>query len=112
MMSEFYLIAGMMMVTFSIRYTMFAVAGRVEFPDYLTRALRYVPPTVLTAITVPAILIPTGDQIAFSPSNAYLIGALVACIVGWFSKNLLLTIVVGMLTFLGWQWLLASLPLA
>lgn len=108
MTTEIYLIAGMMLVTFSIRYTMFAAAGKIEFPDYLTRALRYVPPTVLTAITVPAILMPSGNQIVFSLSNSYLIGGLAACIAGWFSKNLLVTIVAGMATFLGWQWALAS----
>jgi hypothetical protein len=32
----------------------------------------------------------------------------VACGVGWFSQNLLLTIVSGMLAFLGWQWLLTA----
>jgi branched-subunit amino acid transport protein len=105
-MYELYLIAGMALVTFAIRYAMFAVAGRLEFPDRLVNALRYVPPAVLTAITVPAVLMPTGDTINLSFSNAYLVGGLVACGVGWFSKNLLLTILLGMLAFWGWQWLL------
>jgi branched-subunit amino acid transport protein len=106
-MQLFYLIAGMALVTFLIRYTMFALGERAKFPDLLVRALRYVPPTVLTAITVPAVLMPGGDKLELSYTNAYLIGAIVACAVGWFSQNLLLTIVVGMLTFLGWQWVLA-----
>jgi branched-subunit amino acid transport protein len=106
-MTEFYLIGGMALVTFLIRYSLFAVSGRIKFPDYLVRALRYVPPTVLIAITVPAVLIPGGDEIMLNYTNPYLIGALVACGVGWFSQNLLLTIVTGMGAFLGWQWLLA-----
>ena len=85
---------------------MFLLAGRYEFPAGVTNALRFVPPTVLTAIIVPAVLIPTGETIDLSVTNAYLVGALVAVGVGWFSKNLLLTIVVGMAAFLGWQWLL------
>ena len=106
-MSFFYLIGAMALVTFSIRYFMFALGERLKFPHLLERALRYVPPTVLTAISVPAVLMPTGDNIDLSYTNPYLLGAIVACGVGWFSQNLLLTIVTGMLAFLGWQWLLA-----
>ena len=105
-MNEVYLIAGMVLVTFGIRYSMFVVAGRIEFPTQLVNALRYVPPVVLTAIIVPAVLIPDGDGIQFSFTNPYLVGAIVAFGVGWLSKNLLLTIVVGMLAFWGWQWVL------
>ena len=50
--------------------------------------------------------IPTGDAIQFSYTNPYLAGGVIAFIVGWFSKNLLLTIVLGMLAFWGWQWVL------
>lgn len=104
-MNELYLIAGMAVVTFAIRYSMFAVAGRVEFPARLNNALRYVPPAVLTAIIVPAVLMPGGESIDLSWTNAYLVGAVVAAVVGWTSRNLLLTIVIGMGMFLGWQWL-------
>ena len=107
-MGEVYLIGGMALVTFAIRYSMFAVAGRVEFPERLVDALRYVPPAVLTAIIVPAILIPTGQGLNLSYTNVYLMGGLFAAAVGWFSKNLLLTIVLGMLAFWGWQWILAT----
>lgn len=108
-MNELYLIAGMVVVTFGIRYSMFAVAGRVEFPTPLVNALRYVPPAVLTALIVPAILIPNGQGIQFSYTNPYLVGAIVAFGVGWVSKNLLLTIVVGMAAFWGWQWVLITM---
>lgn len=105
-MSEVYLIVGMALVTFGIRYSMFAVAGRFEFPSGVVDALRYVPPAVLTAIIVPSVLMPNGEAVDFSLTNAYLIGAVVAGVVGWFSKNLLLTIVIGMGAFVGWQWIL------
>lgn len=108
-MTELYLIAGMAVVTFGIRYSMYAVAGRVEFPTQLINALRYVPPAVLTALIVPAVLIPTGEGIWLSYTNPYLVGAIVAFGVGWISKNLLLPIVVGMAAFWGWQWLLPML---
>lgn len=105
-MNELYLITGMAVVTFVIRYSMFAMAGRFKFPARLNEALRYVPPAVLTAIIVPAVLMPNGESIDVSWTNAYLVGAVVAAVVGWVSKNLLLTIVVGMAVFLLWQWLI------
>lgn len=105
-MNEVYLIAGMMLVTFGIRYSMFVVAGRYEFPTGVVNALRFVPPAVLTAIIVPAVLIPTGESIDISLSNAYLVGALAAMALSWFTRNLLLTIVIGMAAFWGWSWLL------
>jgi branched-subunit amino acid transport protein len=106
--TEFLMLAGMMAVTFGTRYSMFTLAGRVEFPGWLVNALRYVPPVVLTAIIVPAVLIPGGGTVQVSYTNPYLVGGLVACGVGWLSKNLLSTIVLGTLAFWGWQWLLLS----
>lgn len=105
-MREVYLIAGMAIVTFSIRYLLLAISNRVKLSAQLIQALRYIPPAVLTAIIVPATLIPSGEEIILSYTNARLIGAIMAVIVSWYSKNLLLTILVGMLTFFAWQWLL------
>lgn len=108
-MSELFLIGGMALCTFAIRYTMFGISERLEFPKQLVRALRYVPPAILAAIVVPDVLIPTGSSIELGYTNARLVGAVVAFSVGWFSQNLLLTIVLGMLAFLGWQWVLSTL---
>jgi branched-subunit amino acid transport protein len=104
--NEILMIAGMAVVTFGIRYIMFPISGRFQFPPLFERALGYVPPAVLSAIIVPSILMPTGDSINLNLTNPYLIGAAAACIVGWFYKNLLLTIVVSMIVFLGSQWIL------
>ena len=107
-MQEFYLIGGMMFVTFLIRYLPLAVSGRIQLTPRLIQALQFVPPAILTAIVVPAVLIST-DKISIGYTNARLIGAIAAIAVGWFTQNLLLTIVVGMLVFFGWQGLLAAL---
>ncbi len=106
--NEMILIGGMTAVTFGIRYSMFLVAGRITFPPRLENALRYVPPAVLTAIIVPAVLIPSGDEMMVSYTNPYFVAALIACAVGWISKNLLLTIVLGMIAFWAWQWILMT----
>lgn len=103
-MNEFLLISGMALVTFSIRYSMFAMSGRLRLSQPLLDALRYVPPVVLTAIVVPAVLMPSGDTLEFGLNNARLVGAIAAFGTGWFTRNLLLTIVVGMVIFFLWQW--------
>lgn len=98
-MNEVALIFGMFLVTFSVRYLLFAAAGRVHFPGWLSTALGFVPPAVLTAIIVPAVLMPQG-QMWLSYSNPWLLAALVAALVALVRKDLLTTIVVGMLVFL------------
>ncbi len=107
-MFEIYLIAGMAVVTFSIRYVLFAIAGRFEFPKPIQKALQYVPPTVLTAIIVPSILYPSGEALQLNFQNAYLFGGTVAFGVGLWRKNLLITILAGMASFLLWRWIFAS----
>jgi branched-subunit amino acid transport protein len=102
-MNEWLLIGGMALVTFAIRYPLLALSGRIQMPDALVRGLSYVPPVVLTAIVVPAILLPDGQTLWLAPSNPRLIGAMACIVVGLWRGNLLLTIVVGMSTFWAWQ---------
>lgn len=101
-MNEFLLIAGMTIVTFLIRYPVLALSGKFNLSESFLQILRYVPPAVLTAIVVPAVLMPE-DQLLLSYTNARLVGAIAAVAIGLWRKNLLLTIVVGMVVFLGWQ---------
>jgi len=105
-LTEVYLILGMMLVTFPVRYTMFALSGKLQFSPRFQQLLGYVPVAILTAIVIPAILIPQGDRLLFSPTNPRLIAAIIAFVVGWWRGSLLLTIVVGMGVFLVCQWLL------
>lgn len=105
-MNELLLITGMALITFAIRYSFLPISDRIKFPPQFFKVFRYVPPAVLTGIVVPAVLISTGDQIFLSYTNARLVGAIAALLIGFLYQNLLLTIVVGMTTFFVWQWLL------
>lgn len=107
-MNEVVLIVGMMLVTFGVRYPVLALVGKIDLPEPVFRALRYVPPAVLTAIVMPALLMPEGNQISLSHTNAALIAGVIAGVVSWRSKSLLLTIVIGMGVFLGWRALLGT----
>jgi branched-subunit amino acid transport protein len=104
-LSEIYMVTGMAAVTFGIRYMLFPVSGRMQFPKWLEKGLRYVPPAVLTAIIVPSVLIPDGKTLDLNLDNPYLIGAVAACIIGGVFKNLLMTIVLSMVIFLGARWI-------
>ena len=101
-MSEWLLISGMALVTGLIRYPMIALSGRLRLPERLLQALKYVPPAVLTAIVVPAVVIDQG-ALWLSWQNARIVGAIAALAIGLWRQNLLLTIVVGMAVFLLWQ---------
>jgi len=96
-------ILGAGLVTFAIRLSFIVVLGQMNVPDSIRRALRFVPAAVLSAIIFPEVLRP-GGQFDFSPGNTRLIAAVLAALVAWRTKNVLLTIAVGM----GAVWVLQS----
>lgn len=105
---EIALLLGMATITFAIRYTLFAVGDRVRFSPLVKQGLGYVPVAVLTAIIVPAMLMPNGEGLQLTLDNAYLVGGIVAALIAAFSRNLLLTIFGSMLVFFLWRWWLAD----
>lgn len=101
-METWWIVLGMAAVTFGVRYPVLALAGKAEIPPSLLRALNYVPATILTAILVPEVLLRDG-QLVFGLNNAYLVGAVMAFVIAWRFNKLLLTIIIGMATFLLWH---------
>lgn len=95
-MTEFGIILGMFAVTFGVRYPVLALVSRIDLPEWLRRSLKFVPPAVLAAITLPAVLIRDGNRLDLSPSNDYLLAGIVAAIVAHRTNNLLWTILSGM----------------
>ena len=104
-MNEKLLILGMMLATFSVRYVMFGASSRIKLSPALLNALRYVPPVVLSAIVAPEVLLSDG-ALSVGLMNARLVGAIAAIIISYTTRNLLLTIVVGMVGFFAWQGLM------
>ncbi len=103
---EIFLILGMAAVTFGIRFVLFALADRMTLPNLVERSLKFIPPAVLTAITVPAVLMPEGS-LDISLGNSYLVAGVLATIAGILSKNLLITILVGLIGFFLYRLILA-----
>jgi branched-subunit amino acid transport protein len=83
------------LLTYAIRLSFIALHGRWQPPLLFQRALRYVPPAVLSAILLPEIFLPGGHP-DFSLLNPRLLAGILAALVAWRTRNTFLTIVVGM----------------
>ncbi len=96
------ILAGIL--TYAIRLSFIVLQDRIRMPDLIQRALRYVPPAVFTAVFLPELFLNDGN-LNFSLGNARLISGLLAILVAWRTKNIVLTIVAGMLAL----WILQAL---
>jgi len=92
-----FLLGGLL--TFGMRFFFIYLLGRFEVPETMRRALRFVPPAVLTAIVTPELLIRSG-RMDVSLANFRLLAGVAAVLIAWRTKNTLLTIVGGMLALL------------
>lgn len=95
------------LITFTYRWSFVILFERLNVPPWLQRMLRFVPIAALTAIITPELLIQQG-AINLSPSNTRLIAGAIASLVAYKTRNVLVTIVVGMLAL----WLLNALVAA
>ncbi len=82
-------------ITFLIRFSLIYLFGRFQIPQTMRQALRYVPPAVLSAITLPELFF-QNEVLDFSLANTRLLAGLFAILIAWISRNTLLTIVAGM----------------
>lgn len=101
------------LLTVSLRASLIVLAGRREMPPLFLRALRFVPPAVLAALIFPGMLLhsatvdlPWGALPWLGWLNERTLAAVVGAVVMWRSKNVLLTIVVGMVALWALQLLL------
>lgn len=109
-METWLLIFGMALITFAIRYSLFAFP-ELRFPPLVRQGLHYVPTAVLSAIVIPAMLMPDGQQWALNLSNAYLLGGLATIVIAALTRHLLATIGGGLLVFFVLRGLMGQLPL-
>ena len=90
--------------TYLMRFSFIYLFGRLDMPVWLKRALRYVPVSVLAALVFPALTSPAGS-LDLSFGNVRLLAGLGGALVAWKSRNMLWTIVVGMVLL----WVLQSI---
>jgi branched-subunit amino acid transport protein len=87
------------LVTFGMRFSLIYLFGRFQVPETMRRALHYVPPAVLSAIIFPELFLRNG-QLDVSLDNTRLLAGLIAIMAAWFTRNTLITIIVGMTALL------------
>ena len=91
--------------TFATRLSFILLFHRIKVPDWFRRGLRFVPMAVLSAIILPELTSPNGS-LFISWRNPQLLAGLVAILVAWRTKNVILTIVAGMGALLIFQMVL------
>lgn len=97
-------VLAMGLVTFAIRLIPILALERFPISPRLRQALRFVPFAVLSALILPELLRPAG-ALDISLGNLRLIAGVIAILVAWRTRNVLLTIVAGM----GALWILQAL---
>jgi len=90
--------------TYLLRLSFVGVFGNREIPDWLERPLRYVAPSVLAAIVLPAVVLRDNAVDLMPGTNPKFLAAVVAALVAWKLKNVALVIVIGM----GVLWMLQA----
>ena len=90
------IIAGIL--TYFTRMTMIALVSRDMLGNKIKSVLAYVPSAVFPAIIFPAIFI--NDYGTFIEMNdPKIFGAIVAIVVGYFSRNVIATILSGLISY-------------
>ncbi|MCZ4293486.1 AzlD domain-containing protein [Vibrio sinaloensis] len=92
-------ILAMTSLVFLSRYLFLEPRLPLRLNPQAQRLLAYSSPSVLTAIWAPIVFMPE-QELWVSANNPYLIGALVAALLAWKTKNVLLTTIVSMVLFL------------
>ena len=87
-------------ITYLIRLSFIYAFGRLNLPDWFSRGLRYVPPAVLSAIILPELANWDGQEVNLSWTNPQILAGIVAILVAWRTRNVLLTLAAGLLCFL------------
>jgi len=82
-------------VTYAIRLSCIGLLGQRDMPALLLKALRFVPIAVLPAIILPELFL-RNNALALSLQNPRWMAGLLAGFVAWRTRNVLLTIAVGM----------------
>lgn len=90
------LVAVLAVGTFLVRLSFLEIFTWLEsVPQWLERALWYVPAAVLAAILAPRVLLADGTLLV-GPGNEKLLAIMPAAVVAWYTENMLATVIAGM----------------
>lgn len=100
----FFIIMGMAVVTFFTRFASAALFRQTGVPVWFERWMKHVPTGILTALIMPALLLPKG-YLDVSIQNHYLLAGIVAALAAYICRNTMVTMGLGLAVMLSLRWL-------
>ena len=97
-MSNWALILYCGLITYLTRFSMIALIKKEMFNDRIRQVLSYVPSAIFPAIIFPAIFFDSSGFILIE-DNPKIIAAIIATIIGIFSRNIIATIFSGLISY-------------
>ena len=97
-MSNWALIIYCGLITYFTRFSMIALIKKEMFNDRIREVLSYVPSAIFPAIIFPAIFLDNTTSFQFE-DNPKIIAAIIATIIGIFSRSILATIFSGLVSY-------------
>ena len=97
-MSDWFLIIYCGLITYLTRFSMIALLKKEMFNDRIREVLSYVPSAIFPAIIFPAIFLDNSGLIQLE-DNPKIIAALIATLIGIFSRSIIATIFSGLASY-------------
>ena len=97
-MSNWALIIYCGLITYLTRFSMIALIKKEMFDDRIRQVLSYVPSAIFPAIIFPAIFLDSSGFILIE-DNPKIVAAIIATIIGIFSRNIIATIFSGLISY-------------
>ena len=97
-MSNWALIIYCGLITYLTRFSMIALIKKEMFNDGIRQVLSYVPSAIFPAIIFPAIFIDNSGSLLLE-DNPKIIAALIATLIGIFSRSIIATIFSGLASY-------------
>ena len=97
-MSNWALIIYCGLITYLTRFSMIALIKKEMFNDRIREILSYVPSAIFPAIIFPAIFLDNSGLI-LTENNPKIIAALIATLIGIFSRSIIATIFSGLASY-------------
>ena len=98
-MRAYYIVLFILMglATYSTRACFLVFSQKVGMPEILSRSLKYIPVSILTALIVPGILMPNGSfDIAWT--NPYIFAGLITAACALIFKHSIISILLGIVS--------------
>lgn len=99
------LIISLSLLTFLLRGSFLLFGTKLELPKSFDRIFRYIPAAILAALVGPA-FVKNNGALDYSFTNPFLLAGLIAIVIAWRTKSILITLIAGMLFLWLFQWLL------